>query len=104
MLRAIPSGPVKAPADFSTLKALLEEQETFPMVYLHKFVGRNTPAFALAVAELERNFPGARREKMRASPNQGHLALTYEFSAASADEIIELLRATHLMIDVLVIL
>jgi putative lipoic acid-binding regulatory protein len=96
--------PVKNPPDFSKLKELLEEQETFPTQFLHKFVGRNTPEFARAVAELEKRFPSAKLQISRTSASQAHLALTYQFGAGSADDIVALLVATHALDDILVVL
>ena len=96
--------PSKAPPDYAKLRELLQEQETFPTKFLHKFVGRNTSAFQQAVETLERRFPSAKRQTSRTSAGQKHLALTYELAAQSADEIIELLEATHRLDDILIVL
>lgn len=90
--------------DYTQLKALLEEQETFPLAYTHKFIGKNTPEFAAAVEGLERRFGALTLEHARLSAGDGHLAMTYQFRAASAQEVIDLLEATSKLRDVRVIL
>lgn len=90
--------------DYAKLKCLLEEQETFPTVFTHKFIGRNSDGFTRGVTAWEARFPKARQTIARKSAGDGHLALTYEFDAANADEIIALLEATAEIEDVLVIL
>lgn len=90
--------------DYTRLKRLLEEQERFPLQYVHKFIGRNEPAFLSSVAELETRFPSLKRQSARHSKGGKHLALTYAFLAPDADAVVELLRATEGLEDLLVIL
>lgn len=90
--------------DFTQLKALLESQETFPTDYLHKFIGRNTPAFVNGVNVLEQQFPKLKLKHSRMSSGDANVALTYVFNANSADEIIALLQVTDNIDDVVYVL
>ena len=98
--------------DLSKLTELLNT-ETYPMTYVHKFIGVKTPAFLAAVAQLETAFPLALRtgERESAAPATDggsgggrYLALTYELKAKSAAEIIELWKATVNLPDLKIIL
>ncbi len=94
----------REPKDYTKLKALLESQESFPIEFIHKFIGRNTPAFATGVAELERRHPELKLQHSRMSQGDAHVALTYTFQAASADAIIVVLRATDEIPDLAYVL
>lgn len=80
--------------DYSKLKALLEEQETFPHRYIHKFIGRNSPRFAQSVEQFQARFPKLELQTARLSKGEAHLALTFHILAENADEIIAVLEAT----------
>lgn len=86
------------------LRELLEEQETFPLDYMHKFIGRNSSAFTQGVAEFEIKVPKARLQSMKPSANQGHLAMTYRLLAVHVDEIIEMIRISSEIPDLLLLL
>jgi hypothetical protein len=90
--------------DFDRLKALLEEQETFPHDFTLKFIGLNTPVFLESVKEFESEFPILRKQADRLSANAANLAITYIYKAANADEIIALLKRVSQIRDVRVIL
>ncbi len=90
--------------DFERLKALLEEQETFPHDFTIKFIGANSPAFLGGVRSLEARFPELKKQGERRSANDSNLALTYVLRAEDADEIIEVLKEVHRIPDVKVIL
>lgn len=90
--------------DYTKLRALLEAQEAFPTEFIHKFIGKNTPEFALGVAELERKFPGLRLQHSRMSAGDAHVALTYVISAATVEEIIVVLQATDTIADLIYVL
>jgi putative lipoic acid-binding regulatory protein len=89
---------------YAKLRALLEEQETFPYEYTHKFIGKNTKAFAVSVTALEQKFPKARRVSERHSGDQAHVALTYVLLADTPDDVIALLQATMLLDDLKIVL
>ncbi len=91
-------------SQYDKLRELLIAQETFPFDYTHKFIGKNTAAFAQSVAALEAQFPKARRVTERRTADGKHISFTYIFNAASADEIIALLQATSLLNDLRVLL
>ena len=44
--------------DYSKIREMLEAQESFPFDYIHKVIGRNTPAFLDSVAALESRCEG----------------------------------------------
>lgn len=90
--------------DYRNLKSLLEQQECFPVQFMHKFIGRNSPRFAEGVARFEKRFPQIKLRSTRKSSGEAHVALTYTFEATDADEIIGIIRATGTIDDVLVIL
>jgi putative lipoic acid-binding regulatory protein len=94
----------REPKDYTKLKALLEAQETFPLDFIHKFIGRNSPAFAAGVAELERRHPELKLQHSRMSQGDAHVALTYTFRAESADAILVVLRATDEIADLIYVL
>ena len=90
--------------DYTKLKELLMAQEKFPIDYLHKFIGKNSPQFATSVATFERKFPGIKLTSSKMSKGDAHVALTYVFQAYDADSVVELLKATDIIEDILVIL
>jgi hypothetical protein len=90
--------------DYARLKELLQSQETFPHLFTYKFIGRNSPGFAAAVAGFEKNFPALKLEASRLSKGDGHVALTYKHTAGSAEEIVFVFEAIARLPDLLVIL
>jgi putative lipoic acid-binding regulatory protein len=90
--------------DYSKLKSLLEEQEKFPLHFIFKFIGRNTPVFLEGVKSLEATFPTLKHEMTRKSAKDQHIAMTYAISAPNAHLIIEVFRAIEKIEDLLIIL
>jgi hypothetical protein len=91
---------------YEKLRELLDA-ESYPHRYVHKFIGRKTPAFLKSVEELEAEFPEAVKVSSRESAGtsaEPFLALTYELVADTPDEIIDLLEATHQLDDLKIIL
>ena len=93
-----------AQKDYSKLRELLLAQETFPLDYLHKFIGRNTPAFEQGLAVWRAAHPGASCQSDRLSSNQGHRSVTFIFRADSVDELIAMLQATDTIADLVMVL
>ena len=89
---------------FEKFRRLLTETYLFPANYTHKFIGKNSELFRDSVVEFEMKFVGLKRTGEKQSANGNHLALTYEFIAASPEDIIELAKATHLIADLTYIL
>jgi putative lipoic acid-binding regulatory protein len=89
---------------FSRLKALLEEQESFPFDFTLKFIGRNTDRFQKGLENFEQAHPILRMQTRRESAKGNHLAMTYTFSARNADHIIATLEQVAKIDDVMVIL
>ncbi len=99
-----PSNQAKQADKFSRLKALLEEQETFPFDFTLKFIGKNTDRFQKGVSLFESAHPILKMQARRESAKGNHLAMTYTFSARSADHIIATLEQVAKIEDVMVIL
>lgn len=89
---------------FVKFRQLLIDTYLFPATYVHKFIGKNTDAFNLGVVIFEGKFVGLARTGEKRSANAGHIALTYSFIAGTADDIIELAKATYEIEDLLYIL
>ena len=90
--------------DYSKIRDMLKAQETFPIDYIHKVIGRNTPAFLDSIAVLERKFPLLRRDLVRPSASQVHVAVTLILRASSEDEVIQLLEETEELVDLVMVL
>jgi len=91
-------------AAFDRIRALLREQESFPLRYTHKIIGKHSAAFRTGADRLLREVPGLRIAFERESSGGAHLAITFEFSAADADQVVRLLELTAEVEDLLVIL
>jgi hypothetical protein len=89
---------------FAKFRQLLIDTYLFPADYTHKFIGKNTETFLDGVREFENKFVGLTKTGERFSAGEGHLALTYNFIAGSAEDIIELAKATYLIADLIYIL
>ncbi len=89
---------------FQKFRTLLEQNYLFPCTYTHKFIGKNSPIFRTSVAEFETKFIGLSRTGERSSASGNHLALTYDYRAGSADEIIALTVETKKINDLIYIL
>ena len=89
---------------FEKFRTLLTETYLFPANYTHKFIGKNSDLFRTSVTEFEAKFVGLKRVGEKQSANGNHLALTYDFLAGTAEDIIELAKATHLISDLTYIL
>lgn len=89
---------------FNAFRKLLIETYLFPANYTHKFIGKNTERFRLSVLEFEKNFVGLKKTCERQSANSAHVALTYDFLAGTAEDIVELAKKTHEIDDLLYVL
>jgi putative lipoic acid-binding regulatory protein len=89
---------------FQKFRILLEQNYLFPCTYVHKFIGKNSPIFLESVSDFEKKFIGLARTAERSSASGNHLALTYEYRAGSADEIIALTVETRKINDLIYIL
>lgn len=91
-------------ASFDKFRQLLMDTYLFPANYTHKFIGKNTDPFLEGVVKFELKFVGLRRIGEKKSTTEAHVALTYSFLAGTADDIIELAKATYEIEDLLYIL
>ena len=89
---------------FQKFRDLLDQNYQFPATYLHKFIGKNSPIFLESVQEFEKKFIGLVKTMERQSASGAHISLTYEYQAASADDVIELTIQTQHINDIIYIL
>ncbi len=89
---------------FLKFKLLLNEHHEFPGIYVHKFIGKNSPIFHASVEEFEKKFIGLTRVSEKQSSSGKHLSLTYEYYAASAEDVVELSVQSHKISDLIYIL
>ena len=89
---------------FKKFRDLLEANYQFPCTYIHKFIGKNSPIFRSSVVDFEKKFIGLTLTTERMSASHAHVALTYDYLAGSADEIIELTKETQKINDLIYIL
>jgi putative lipoic acid-binding regulatory protein len=89
---------------YERFKALLNENSEFPGPYTHKFIGANTPEFRKLVSEFESKFIGLTRTGEKTSASGNHVSFTYEYIAASAEDVVELAIKTKEIPGVLYIL
>ncbi len=90
--------------DYSRIKALLLEQDTFPLDFTFKFIGYNSPKFADGVSQLEKAFPTLKAAGRKETTGGLNVSLTYQFVAPSADAIIEVFRALEKVEDIRIVL
>lgn len=72
----------------ANLRALLQK-ETFPLVHTFKVVGKNTDFFKDSVAKWASADPRIAETLTRVTPNLKHCSKSFEFTAESADSIID---------------
>lgn len=89
---------------FEKFKILLEGNFQFPCVYLHKFIGMNSPIFKSSVADFEKKFIGLIRVSEKLSTSGKHLSLTYEYQAANSEDVVQLLIETHKLNDLIYVI
>ncbi len=92
------------PDPYEKFKLLLEQNFQFPCVYLHKFIGKNSPIFRQSVVDFEKKFIGLKKTNERLSASKKHVSLTYEYHAASPEDVVHLTVETHKMNDLIYIL
>jgi len=90
--------------DYTRLRELLLEQECFPVKYLHKFIGKNSPQFDAALQAWRTQYPDAVCQSDRHSSNGGHRALTFVVPAQNVDQLIEMLKHTDQLADLVMVL
>lgn len=93
-----------APMDYTRLKLLLEKQETFPLEFVFKFIGRNTAAFQEGVRALQAEYSALELQARRESQGGGHLAMTFLLKANESNEILCVYSRIAEIPDVLVVL
>lgn len=90
--------------DYLKLRELLIEQNQFPTNFVVKFIGKNSSSFHSGVRAFESEHQSLKSVSKRESAKGTHLALTYNFTAPSADSIIEILQRVAQIADVEIVL
>lgn len=89
--------------NYDELLKVFQEKEEFPTLFIHKFIGRNTPEFLSGVAAWAAAkvslYPTLRESHRRFSGDQKHCSLTFEFTAQTAEEVIDVLKSTTAIPD-----
>ena len=83
---------------YARLREVLS-RETFPMKCTHKLIGVKSEAFEAGLLEFERQISGLVRTQVRASQGNAHLAVTYQFTAANTEAMIDMLEASSKVPD-----
>jgi putative lipoic acid-binding regulatory protein len=97
--------PTNRPSkDYTRFRELLIAQERFPLSYLHKLIGRNTEAFEQSLAAWQKRHPGAECQSSRLSEGGSHRAVTFVLKVKDADELIEILKETDQLADLVMVL
>ena len=89
---------------YQKFRELLNENYQFPCIYLHKIIGKASEPFSVSLAVFESKFIGLKKTIERKSASGQHLSLTFEYHAASADDVILLVEETRKLADLLYIL
>ncbi len=88
----------------TNLRELLNN-EVYPHIYTHKFIGLHTPDFLSAVQEIQTQFdyldPAV---ESRQSKRGDYIAYTFTFEANAPEEILYLIEKTSLLRDLKIIL
>jgi putative lipoic acid-binding regulatory protein len=89
---------------FEKFKELLLQNFQFPCIYTHKIIGSNSVIFKSSISDFEAKFIGLTKSSQRLSASGKHLAITYEYHAASADDVIQLMIETRKLNDLIYII
>ncbi len=82
----------------------LLKNETFPLAYTFKLIGRNTAAFQEACLRLMNQFPGLSQSGTRATSSAQSVSFSFAYTAQNADEIVAIYQAAQPMPDLLILL
>lgn len=89
--------------DFSRLQSLLEK-EKYPLEYTLKLIGRDSNPFRDGIAAFEGAYPNIGQATRRSTVDTRHVALTYRFTAVSAQELVSMYQAVERIPDLVVML
>ncbi|MBC7398215.1 MAG: DUF493 family protein [Bdellovibrionales bacterium] len=89
---------------YYNFKELLKANHQFPMVYLLKFIGKNSRIFLESVTHFEIKFTGLQKVGEKQSASGRHLSLTYEYQAPTAEDVVELNIQCHKINDLIYLL
>ncbi|MBL7714953.1 MAG: DUF493 domain-containing protein [Bdellovibrionales bacterium] len=93
---------------YEDLLKVFQETENFPTVFIHKFIGKNSDAFLTGVSDWSASkkalYPSLKETHRRLSADNKHCSLTFEFTASSAEQIIDILKSTAAIPDLKMVL
>ena len=89
---------------FQKFRELLEHNHQFPTEYHHKFIGKNSPMFLESVAEFEKKHIGLKLVSRKESAKGAHISLSFDYHAANVEEVVELLKETQKINDLIFII
>lgn len=82
----------------------LLKNETFPLPYTFKLIGRNTAEFQEACLRLMNQFPGLSQTGARQTSSAQSVSFSFNFTAQNAEEIIRIYQAAQLAPGLLMLL
>jgi putative lipoic acid-binding regulatory protein len=85
-------------------RSLSETVESWPSLYEHKIIGKNTEPFLESIKGFEQHFPRLNRKQSNVSKNGTYLSITYEILARDVDEIISLWVGSEALKDFVTVL
>lgn len=88
---------------YANLRELLG-RETYPYLFTFKFIGKNTASFDEGVEEFQADFLELTLGNRRMTPNEKHVALTFQLMANSVEEIIDVYKGISKLPDLELIL
>lgn len=89
---------------FGKFRELLDQNFQFPCSYTHKIIGANSTIFKNSISEFEAKFIGLTRTTERLSASGKHISITYEYQAASPDDVVQLMIETQKLNDLIYII
>ncbi len=89
---------------FEKFRTLLENNFQFPCIYHHKFIGLNSTIFKNSVTDFEKKFIGLTRVSERESASGKHLSLSYDYHAATSEEVVQLMAETQKVHDIIYVI
>ena len=89
---------------FGKFKELLLQNFQFPCIYIHKIIGKNSPIFKTSISEFEAKFIGLTKTTERLSASGKHVSITYEYQAASPEDVVQLMVETQKLNDLIYII
>jgi putative lipoic acid-binding regulatory protein len=94
---------VKDTLDWTKLSELLAK-ETYPLPYILKLIGKNTPQFEESLQQFEQVHVRLSRVSSRITPNGKSVSVSYQWVAQGPDEIIAVYERASQLAELMVLL